>query len=187
MNRTIVAGYDGSEIARAALACAARRAGEDGKVIVAHVTAVPTEFIGTPYLEYALHHARERAGALTGDVEDALPGDVRVERKIIEGATAPALAQLAREIDADEIAVGSRGFGAFRTATLGSTSHALLHEADRPLLVVPRRAVEREARRGAAAGRHSHPRAIWSGTTGPNSRAARSSTPADGLARRAPR
>jgi nucleotide-binding universal stress UspA family protein len=165
MNRTIVVGYDGSEIARAAVACAARRAGEDGKVIVAHVTAVPTEFIGTPYHEYALKHARERAETLTGDVEEVLPGDVQVERETVEGPTAPALVKLAQERDADEIAVGSRGFGAFRTATLGSTSHALLHEADGPLLVVPRRAVER-ARRTAAGGRDGRPRAVVVGYDG---------------------
>ena len=45
---------------------------------------------------------------------------------------------------ASEIAVGSRGFGGFRASALGSTSHALLHEADRPVLLVTRRAVERE-------------------------------------------
>jgi nucleotide-binding universal stress UspA family protein len=150
MTRTIVVGFDGSEIARAALGCAARRVGEDGKVIVAHVAMVPRDFIGTPYIELALTHARERAESLTGAAEEAVPDDVQVETQTLEGATAPALADLAREVDADEIAVGSRGFGALRTSTLGSTSHALLHEADRPLLVMTRRAVEREARRSAA-------------------------------------
>lgn len=33
--------------------------------------------------------------------------------------------------------VGSRGLGRFRGA-FGSVSHALLHEADRPVVVVPR-------------------------------------------------
>ena len=32
--------------------------------------------------------------------------------------------------------VGTRGFGRFRAA-LGSVAHALLHEADRPVVVVP--------------------------------------------------
>ena len=38
--------------------------------------------------------------------------------------------------DADEIVVGSRGLGRFRGA-FGSVSHALLHEADRPVVIVP--------------------------------------------------
>jgi nucleotide-binding universal stress UspA family protein len=166
MTRTVVVGYDASEIARAALAAAARRAGDGGKLIVAHVLAVPREFVGTPYLEHALQHARERAESLNGEIADSVPGDVQVEMRMIEGPTAPALAELAREVDADEIAVGSRGFGALRTATLGSTSHALLHEVDRPLLIVTRRAVEREARRSAAAGRNPEPRAVVVGYDG---------------------
>ena len=38
--------------------------------------------------------------------------------------------------DVDEIVVGSRGLGRFR-GSFGSVSHALLHEADRPVVVVP--------------------------------------------------
>jgi len=44
--------------------------------------------------------------------------------------------------DADEIAIGSRGFGPVR-AVLGSVSHELLHLADRPVTVIPQRYVER--------------------------------------------
>jgi nucleotide-binding universal stress UspA family protein len=165
MARTVVVGYDGSEIGRAALAAAARRAGDGGRLVVASVAAVPREFVGTPYLEHALHHARERADSLDPEIANSAPG-VEVERMIVEGPAAAALAQLAREIDADEIAIGSRGFGAFRTATLGSTSHALLHEVDRPLLIVTRRAVEREGRRSAAAGRTAQPRPVVVGYDG---------------------
>ncbi len=49
------------------------------------------------------------------------------------------------ERDAREIAVGSRGYGGFRAAALGSTSHALLHESDRPVLLITRRALARAA------------------------------------------
>jgi nucleotide-binding universal stress UspA family protein len=49
---------------------------------------------------------------------------------------AEALAVSAREHDADEIAIGSRGLGKLR-ATLGSVSHDVLHEADRPVIVIP--------------------------------------------------
>jgi nucleotide-binding universal stress UspA family protein len=67
---------------------------------------------------------------------------------------------------------GSRGFGAFRTAALGGTSHALLHESDRPVLLVTRRAVEREIRGPAAAG-ESGPKTVVTGYDGSaNARAA---------------
>jgi nucleotide-binding universal stress UspA family protein len=38
--------------------------------------------------------------------------------------------------DADEIVIGSRGFGPLR-GVLGSVSHAVLHETDRIVLVIP--------------------------------------------------
>ena len=70
------------------------------------------------------------------------------ELEAVEGDPAEVLASTAREHDADEIAIGSRGFGKLRAA-LGSVSHDVLHEADRPVLVVPYNAVR--GRAGAAA------------------------------------
>ena len=86
-----------------------------------------------------------------------LPPDIPADLRLPQGPAARALVDLARELDADEIAVGSRGFGRFRGAALGSTSHALLHETDRPVLVVPRRAVERELRLAATNGGREAP------------------------------
>ena len=54
---------------------------------------------------------------------------------MLEGSAANRLAELARERRADEIVVGSRGRGRF-TAALGSVSHALVQQADRPVVVV---------------------------------------------------
>jgi len=62
--------------------------------------------------------------------------DVDYELELVEGHPAEALAVSAREHDADEIAIGSRGLGKLR-ATLGSVSHDVLHEADRPVIVIP--------------------------------------------------
>ena len=59
-----------------------------------------------------------------------------IELDLAEGPPAEAVNRAAMVRDADEIVVGSRGLGRFRGA-IGSVSHALLHEADRPVVVVP--------------------------------------------------
>ena len=145
---TTLVGYDGSETARAALAYAAGRAGPQGRLIVAHVVTSPTPFMDTVYYDEALDFARQRGEASMRDIEDLL-GGVPSEPRIVEGPPARTLVELARDEDAAEIVVGSRGFGPGR-AVLGSVSHALLHEADRPLVILTARAAEREARRAAS-------------------------------------
>jgi Universal stress protein family len=126
----------------------------------------PAHFTGTAYEQKALERARERAATVLDGLDSAVGEGVEVETTVLTGPPARALVQLAQERDATEIAVGSRGFGGLRGAVLGSTSHALLHESDRPVLVIAPRAVEREARRQAAGGRADRV-TIWSGTTDP--------------------
>jgi nucleotide-binding universal stress UspA family protein len=63
------------------------------------------------------------------------------EGVLLEGPVAERVAELARDRDADEIVVGSRGLGRF-SAALGSVSHALLHESDHPVAVVPAAAAD---------------------------------------------
>jgi nucleotide-binding universal stress UspA family protein len=150
---TTLVGYDGSETAKAALAYAAARAGSGGRLIVAHVVTSPTMFMDTEYYDDALERARERGESSIRELEDLL-GGVPSEARIVEGPPARTLVALAREEDAQEIVVGSRGFGAGR-ALLGSVSHALLHEADRPLVILTDRAAGRElspAERGTVVG-----------------------------------
>jgi len=53
-----------------------------------------------------------------------------------EADIARTVAQLAADLDAGVIVVGSRGRGAVRSKLLGSTSTALLHHASAPVLVV---------------------------------------------------
>jgi nucleotide-binding universal stress UspA family protein len=165
MTGATVVGYDGSATARAAVGFAAERRGTDGRVIVAHVAAVPAYFLETPYYERALDHARELGEATMREAEDLL-GGAASELRVIEGPPARSLVELARMVDADEIAVGSRGLGAVRAAALGSTSHALLHETDRPTIVVTLRAAERQIRRVPRAAVDGGPLAIvgWDGS-----------------------
>lgn len=155
MSGTIVVGFDGSDTAKAALAYAAACVGSDGNLVVAHIVTSPTMFMDTQYYDAALERARERGESSMRELEDLLAG-APAEFQVLEGPPARTLVELAREKDADEIVVGSRGFGAGR-ALLGSVSHALLHETDRPLVILTRRAAERTTRRAATDGaRNGH-------------------------------
>ena len=165
MSSTTVVGYDGSPTSRAALDFAAERCGPDGRVIAVHVATAPSAFLDTPYHDRALAHAREWAEKALHEAEDLL-GGVASELRMAEGPPARTLVSLARDVGADEIVVGSRGFGGVRAAALGSTSHALLHEADRPVIVLTPRAAERQMRRSAAGHGQDHPTAVvgWDGS-----------------------
>ena len=130
--RRIVVAVDSSRNARLALEHATRRAGPDGQVIVAHVMrSVPDAvakamLIGDEYREIAHQLVNQMVGAYAKGAEPV----------VLEGPPAERIAGLARERDAEEIVVGSRGLGRF-SAALGSVSHALLQQADHPVVVVP--------------------------------------------------
>src|SRR5689334_4230330 len=114
--RRIVVGVDRSSGARVALDQAARRAGADGLLIVAHVVAPVSEAIsraGIGLEEERDTAARELVHRLAGDV------GIATETKVVQGTPAQALSELARASKADEIVVGSRGMGRF-AAALGS-------------------------------------------------------------------
>jgi nucleotide-binding universal stress UspA family protein len=143
----IVVGYDGSEASRAALRLAAHHAGRHGKVFVVHAYDLPPDFHGAPYYQQMLSDRQDHGRALL----DAMPLigndevlEVDYETELLGGPPAQAIAEVARTREADEIIVGARGLGRVR-ALLGSVSHELLHVADRPVVVIPAAALERQS------------------------------------------
>jgi nucleotide-binding universal stress UspA family protein len=138
----IVVGYDGSPTARAAVELAARRAAPDGEVIVVNAYSLPADWYGWPAYAELLQLPERDGRALLDGVGEAVPalGDVTWETDLIGGRPASVLEAVAAARQADEIVVGTRGFGAAR-AMLGSTAHELLHTARRPVTAVPERSL----------------------------------------------
>jgi nucleotide-binding universal stress UspA family protein len=143
-SRCVIVGYDGSAAARAAVEWAARRAAPDGRVVAVHAFGPPPDWLGHPSYQRMLDEHRGRGEALlaelTADRIEAL-ARVELELELIAGDPAEAISRIAETHAADEITVGSRGLGPVRAA-LGSVSQKLLHLADRPVVVIPERAVD---------------------------------------------
>lgn len=142
--RVAVVGYDGSLSAKAALERAAADAGPDGCVVAVHAYAPAPDWLGTPDYDRVLAAHQDRGRHLLAELEQNAKLGVPLETSLLEGGPARALIAAAEARNADEIVVGSRGFTPLR-GTLGSVSHALLAEADRPVVVIPARAVAAEA------------------------------------------
>ena len=144
MKAKIVVGIDGSDHAERALRwCAGHALAFDAEVVVVYV--VESFGFGPsmgPYSPPSLPMTEAEVGAVHDMVECdwCKPlADAGVEFRVIvaEGTPAPVLIQVARTERADLIVTGRRGRGGFAELVLGSTSHALTHHVDRPLVLVP--------------------------------------------------
>ena len=139
--KTIMVGYDGSEAARAAVAYAARRASDAGRVVAVHAFQRVPDRLGFPSYQHVLDASQADGRRHLGALEDEWSAAAQLETSLLEGPAARALLSAADARNADEIVVGSRGFGPVRGA-LGSVSHALLRDADRVVVVIPDAAIE---------------------------------------------
>ena len=137
----IVVGYDGSQESRMAVAVAAQRAGPDGTVVPVHVTLAASDWLGASSYEPVVEQAYQAAHERMAEIAEIDTGPATVEPELIEGQPAEALLRVAQSRGAREIVVGSRGLGRFRSL-LGSVSHTLLERSDRPVVIVPKGAVD---------------------------------------------
>jgi nucleotide-binding universal stress UspA family protein len=142
---TVVVGYDGSEAATAAVGWGAAIAGTEGKLFVVTAFSQPPEWAGEPVAQHLLDESGGDGKVLLDEVAaDLAELQVgHVETELIAGDPAEAIQSVATARDADLIVLGSHGRGRVGAAMLGSVVQRLLHEADRPVVVITERHAER--------------------------------------------
>ena len=132
----IVVGYDGSDCSKAALRQAVGLAkGFDDGVVLVFGYAPPGIWGG----EIAEHEeAIEEFGATVIDEAKRLveTSGVEAEYELVAKRAAEAMIDIAEAQDARMIVVGGGGETPLKGAILGSTPYKLLHQTDRPVLVV---------------------------------------------------
>ena len=141
--RRIVVGVDGSPQAERALRCAIREA-EAWDAELFAVAGVP---VGSgagvlAWLPAAIDHEQVLADVAEGlnvVVDRALVGHegLTVKRHTLDGTGAQLLTEFSAATDL--LVVGSRGRGGFAGLLLGSTSQAVLHHAECPVMIVTNR------------------------------------------------
>jgi nucleotide-binding universal stress UspA family protein len=141
MNAPLVVGVDGSEAAtRAVQWCAEHAAAFGAEVVVVHAVDFPVYAVLGPYPIRGLTEQQR------DDLRDVCTRDwckpladagVKHRVELLEGPPAQSILQVAHDVDAQLIVTGRRGLGGFKEFVLGSTSHQLTHQADRPLVIVP--------------------------------------------------
>ena len=140
--RRIVVGVDGSAASDAAIAVAFDMASRHGWSVTAvhawevpayDLLVIPDGPIPVPLTDVVDDEVRLAAEVLAG-FQAEYP-DVEVEQRLVRAAPVQALLEAAD--GAAMIAVGTRGHGQVVGALLGSVSHAVLHKAHVPVVVVP--------------------------------------------------
>ena len=138
MFKTIVLAIDGSEHSEKAAELAAQLAiaGND-EIVVTHVTELlPSRYQVQPGLDDEFDKdAIELAKGYTADMEaDGLKARVEL-RHSQYGHIARIITNLADELDAGLIVMGSRGRSDLSALLLGSVAHKVLHLSRRPVLI----------------------------------------------------
>jgi nucleotide-binding universal stress UspA family protein len=146
----VVVGFDGSPASHVALSRAIHAVGPHGKLFLVHAWEGPEAWRSGSSQAY-VDRTLTTAEAVVDDAVRAHPGlaDVDWESELIQGSAANAIADVANARKADEIVVGTRGFGRVR-ALLGSVAHELIHLAPCPVTVIPERMVDDHADVAAA-------------------------------------
>ena len=146
--RAIGVGYDGSPDSKVALRWAgalAQRTGAPLRVVGVVEPAAAGLYPSAAAYGYAVL-IEELTKCRKAAVEEALaavPPGVVATGRVKDGPVARVLADEAEDLDL--VVVGSRGYGPLGRLLLGSTSRAVVHTAQTPVVVVPRTTVDGDA------------------------------------------
>ena len=139
MFETIIWATDGSEAADGALPFARALAElENGRLIAVHGKEVFAGGRATGFQDLA--YENELEAKIDQKDQELRSLGVDATFKLIRGMTSHAarmLADVASDVDADAIVVGTRGHGPIAGAVVGSVTQQLLHVAPCPVLAVP--------------------------------------------------
>jgi nucleotide-binding universal stress UspA family protein len=146
-DNVILIAYDGSEDAREAINGAAKLFPAQPATIVTVWQRFVETMAGTGagmavVLDYdELDLAAEKAAVEKATDGAQLAGAAGLQATprtaIAVGKVADTILFEAAELDAAAVVMGSRGLGGVKSLLLGSVSHAVLQNADRPVVVVP--------------------------------------------------
>jgi nucleotide-binding universal stress UspA family protein len=139
LERILVA-VDGSPGSARAVAWAAELAAElDAEVVAVHALGLLEEVEPGRKVPAQAHREEIRRRF---EAEWCAPLDlqrVHGRRMLRDGAPVTVLLDLADEVDADLIVLGSRGLGGYPDALLGSTSTQVAQRSTRPVTIIPGR------------------------------------------------
>jgi nucleotide-binding universal stress UspA family protein len=136
MSNTILLAVDDSKHSQRAADVVERMAKmTSSRVVVTHVHELAVGRWGSMRVDDSTGDAFAE-GILKNLLAEGISATLEV-RDANYGQVAQALSIAAEDLDADLIAVGSRGRSDIGSMTLGSVSHKLLHTSHRPVLVVP--------------------------------------------------
>lgn len=134
---SIVAGVDGSDCSKDALRWAGRQAELTGATLDAIITWEIPAFSGwAPADAEDLEFPRFAEQALTQAVDEVFGPDhpAWLRTRVVAGHAAQVLVDASA--NADLLVVGSRGYGGFADALLGSVSTYCVHHAHCPVVVI---------------------------------------------------
>lgn len=140
----VVCGIDGSAVSREALRAADRLSDRLGLSLVAAHVVAPFSVRGEPWAPPSTSVDEVAAGQELLREECSCAGLECAECQVLVGRPAERLAELADEVDAEVIVVGSRGQRPHQAALVGSVSSELLGLAPCPVLVFPAQAIDWE-------------------------------------------
>jgi len=111
----------------------------DADVVVPYIAQLslpPAPFAPVPPITLTNEERERTRVQLQRFVEDAGPGDVRVDTEVREGSVVDDILRLADEQPADLIVMGTHGRTGFDHLLVGSVTERVLRKSDRPVLTV---------------------------------------------------